>query len=250
MLRGNERKSVFLDEEDKNRFIEIILQKKEAAGLYAYCVRDNHVHMVIQERENGQSLETLMKRIGVTYAVYFNKKYKRVGHVFQDRFRSEAIEDEADLLSLICYVHRDPVKAEIPQGLNYFWSSYPRYIGLKKNLSLLPEMAGILDQLSRDRKTAVKRFIKFHQEEGNHAFLDISEVSDDGEEAEAILEKFLRSHNLLKEDLNTSENRAIAAELIQNLVRKSGISGRQVADLTGLNREKVRKIIMSLEPSL
>jgi putative transposase len=108
MLRGNERKPVFLDEEDKNRLVEIMLQKKEAAGshLYAYCIMDNHVHMVIRELENGQPLETLMKRIGVTYALYFNKKYKRVGHVFQDRFRSEVIEDESYLLSVIRYVHR------------------------------------------------------------------------------------------------------------------------------------------------
>ena len=66
MLRGNERRSVFLDEKDKDRFIEIMLQKKEAAAsrLFAFCVMDNHVHMVIQESVHGQPLETLMKRIG------------------------------------------------------------------------------------------------------------------------------------------------------------------------------------------
>jgi REP element-mobilizing transposase RayT len=251
MLRGNERKSVFLDEKDKDKFVEIIFQKKETAGsrLYSYCVMDNHVHMVIQEVENGQPLETIMKRIGVTYAVYFNKRYNRVGHVFQDRFRSEAIEDEAYLLSVIRYVHQNPVKAEMPQGLNYSWSSYSRYIGRKENLALLPEMADILDQISQDRKTAVKSFMKFHQEEENQVFLDVTEASEHGENVEIILEKFLLSHNVRKEDINRNENRAIAVKLVQTLASKSEISGRQIADLTGLNREKVRKIILSKEPS-
>jgi putative transposase len=251
MLRGNERKSIFLDEEDKNRFVEIMLQKKEVAGshLYAYCIMDNHVHMVIRELENGQPLETLMKRIGVTYALYFNKKYKRVGHVFQDRFRSEVIEDEFYLLSIIRYVHRNPVQSEMVQGLNYSWSSYHWYIGFKKNLPLLTEMEDVLGRFSQDRRIAVKRFIEFHQEEETRAFLDVPEDSGNGENAEDILECFLQSHNRTKEDLNRSENRAIAAELIETLVRKSGISGREVAEITGINREKVRKILVSKETS-
>jgi putative transposase len=176
MLRGNERKSIFLDEEDKNRFVEIMLQKKEVAGshLYAYCIMDNHVHMVIRELENGQPLETLMKRIGVTYALYFNKKYKRVGHVFQDRFRSEIIEDESYLLSVIRFVHKNPVQSEMVQGLNYSWSSYHWYIGFKKNLPLPAEMEDVLGQFSQDRRIAVKRFVEFHQEEETRAFLDVS----------------------------------------------------------------------------
>jgi putative transposase len=237
MLRGNERKSVFLDEEDKNRFVEIMLQKKEAAGslLYAYCIMDNHVHMVIRELENEQPLETLIKRIGVTYALYFNKKYKRVGHVFQ---------------AVIRYVHRNPVKLEMVQGLNYSWSSYNGYVGYKKNLPLLPEMEDVLGQFSQDRRIAVKRFIEFHQEEETRAFLDVPEDSGNGKNAEDILESFLQRHNWTKEDLNRSKNRAIVAELIETLVYKSEISGREVAEITGINREKVRRILVSKEPSL
>jgi putative transposase len=252
MLRGNERKSIFLDEEDKNRFVEIMLQKKEVAGshLYAYCIMDNHVHMVIRELENGQPLETLMKRIGVTYALYFNKKYKRVGHVFQDRFRSEIIEDESYLLSVIRFVHKNPVQSEMVQGLNYSWSSYHWYIGFKKNLPLLAEMEDVLGKFSQDSRIAVKRFIQFHQEEETRAFLDVPEDSGNGKNAEDILESFLQRHNWTKEDLNRSKNRAIVAELIETLVYKSEISGREVAEITGINREKVRRILVSKEPSL
>jgi putative transposase len=111
-------------------------------------------------------------------------------------------------------------------------------------------MEDVLGQFSQDRRTAVKRFTEFHQEEETRAFLDVSEDSGNGESAQDILEKFLQRHSWTKEDLNRSENRAIAAELIETLVRKSGISGREVAEITGINREKVRRIFVSREPSL
>lgn len=250
MLRGNERKPVFIDEDDKNRFVEILIQKKEAAGslLYAYCLMDNHIHMIVRELETGQSLGMLMKRIGVTYAAYFNKKYQRVGHIFQDRFRSEEIEDEAYLLGVIRYVHQNPVKAGMTQGLNYPWSSYALYSGFHKPAVLLPEIEDITGLFARDRKTAVRLLTEFHQEEEPCTFIDISKTNNRAD-AEAIVEGYLKGNNITKEDLNKDVNQTAAAALIRALVCKEGISGRQIAELTGINREKVRRIIVSVEPS-
>lgn len=111
MLRGNNREKIFIDNEDKQRIIETIRLKKKDREffLYAYCVMDNHIHLVIREGED--SLSRIVKRIGVSYAYYFNKKYNRIGHVFQGRFKSENIEDDKYLLCAIRYVHRNPVKA-------------------------------------------------------------------------------------------------------------------------------------------
>lgn len=248
MLRGNERKAVFLDENDKNKFVDIMLQKKDgtAISLYAYCVMDNHVHVVIQEVE--QSLDRFMKRIGVTYAAYFNKKYKRVGHVFQDRFRSETIDDEAYLLSVIRYIHRNPFASELSPTTNYPWSSYPSYMGHADRFPLLPEMENILSQFSSDRYNAIQRFGEFHlSEETQHPFLDI--VDENGENAEELLKSFLQNRSISIEDLQKNEQQLILTELIQMLIARSKISCRQVAQLIGINREKVRKIAVSPEPS-
>lgn len=248
MLRGNERKSVFLDENDKNKFVDIMLQKKDgtAISLYAYCVMDNHVHVVIQEVE--QSLNRFMKRIGVTYAAYFNKKYNRVGHVFQDRFRSETIEDEAYLLSVIRYIHRNPFTSELSPTTSYPWSSYPSYMGHADRFPLLPEMENILSQFSSDRYNAIQRFGEFHlTEEKQHHFLDI--VDENGENAEELLKSFLQNRSISIEDLQKTEQQLILTELIQMLIARSKISCRQVAQLIGINREKVRKIAVSPEPS-
>ena len=95
ITRGNERRNIFLDDEDKKRFMDILCEKKRDKEyvLYAFCLMDNHVHLII--REGTDTISRIMKRINTGYAYYFNKKYKRVGHVFQDRFKSEAIESEA-----------------------------------------------------------------------------------------------------------------------------------------------------------
>ncbi len=113
MIRGNERKNIFLDEQDKSRFVEILNDKKKSVSFYlqAFCLMDNHVHLMISE--GVDDIARVMKRITVSYVYYFNKKYKRIGHLFQDRFRSEVVEDDNYVLSLARYIHQNPVKAGI-----------------------------------------------------------------------------------------------------------------------------------------
>jgi REP element-mobilizing transposase RayT len=77
---------------------------------------DNHIHLVIKEGKDP--IARIMKRIGTSYVYYFNKKYRRTGHVFQDRFRSENVKDDSYLLSVIRYVHQNPIKPGIGTILN------------------------------------------------------------------------------------------------------------------------------------
>lgn len=89
MLRGNERKNIFLCDEDKLYFMETMFEKKQGSRFYihSFCLMDNHIHLMISE--GSEDISRVMKRITVSYVYYFNKKYKRVGHLFQDRFKSE-----------------------------------------------------------------------------------------------------------------------------------------------------------------
>ncbi len=99
MIRGIERNKIFLENDDKEKFIEILIQKKKSEGyvILAYCIMDNHAHILLREGENG--ILKAMQRVNGTYAYYYNKKHNRVGHVFQDRFRSEVIEKDQYLLA-------------------------------------------------------------------------------------------------------------------------------------------------------
>lgn len=124
MMRGVNRDAIFLEEEDGAQFLHALARTKELSGcqVLAYCLMPNHVHLVL--RTGDESIGTVMKRLGVRYAGWFNRKYGRVGHVFQDRFRSEPVEDDAYLVSLIRYVWANPVEAGLARGTEeYRWSS-------------------------------------------------------------------------------------------------------------------------------
>lgn len=249
MLRGNERRQVFLDDEDKQRFMEIMLQKMQSAAgrLYAFCILDNHVHMVCQEV--GQPLYILMKRIGVTYAAYFNKKYNRIGHVFQDRFRSEAIEDESYLLSAIRYVHKNPVKLAGEFTIDYPWSSYSWYMDCCPDAGMPPEMEETLSLFSANRHRALQLFREFHLQEEQRQFLEVAATKTVSEDPKELITSYLQGRQWTSADLCKNENLSAAVELVRMLLANGGVSGRQIAQLTGINREKVRRIAVSVEPS-
>ena len=93
---------------------------------YAYCLMSNHMHLLIQERD--EPLSDVIKRIGVSYAHYFNKKYERNGHLFQDRFRSEPVDSIEYFVVLLRYIHQNPLKAGIVERTEYYhWSSWKEY---------------------------------------------------------------------------------------------------------------------------
>lgn len=251
MLRGNNRQDVFIDDEDKARMITTISEKKGADhfAVYAYCVMDNHLHLVLKEGKD--SLSKTLKRVGTSYAYYFNKKYKRIGHVFQDRYRSESVEDDAYLLGVIRYVHLNPEKAGIGSAETYPWSSYREYF--KENTSLVAADE-ILSMFSNNRAKAVDDFKKFHQEEPGGLFLDI-DIKDKKRITEGnvhlFIGKYLTKRKLAIKELKLPENKAYRDELIKLLRTESDLSLRRIADVLGINREVVRKAaaVLSGEPS-
>jgi len=253
MLRGNEKKNIFLDSEDKAKFIDTIYYKKKESEfcLYAYCVMDNHVHLVIKEQDD--SISRIMRKIVTSYAIYFNKKYKRVGHVFQDRYRSETIDNERHLLAVIRYVHNNPVKAGIGNRQEYKWSSYQYYIQKQGN----KDQPKILDQdeilriFSDEKDKAIILFKEFSNHEDEGDFMDMNEEEDMFDEVEALeyINNYLSNKNILLEHLKQKEYKKERDFLVKKLIEKSQLSLRKIAEILGLNRETVRKISMSSEPS-
>lgn len=173
MLRGNERKNIFFDEEDKEYFFNTLQKVKENCTyeLYAYCLMDNHVHLLIHERTD--CLQRTMKRIGVIYSYYFNKKYQRVGHLFQDRYRSETVEKETYVLTAARYIHNNPVEARIVKAAEeYKWSSYHEYINNSTSRQELVDVTFLLSMLSDKRERAIILLKEFTKEMTEDKFLE------------------------------------------------------------------------------
>ena len=247
MLRGNNRGKIFIDNEDKQRIIETIRLKKKDREffIYAYCVLDNHIHLVIREGED--SLSRIVKRIATSYAYYFNKKYNRMGHVFQDRFRSENIEDDKYLLCAIRYVHRNPVKAGLGSIDKYPWSSYKEFMDKKTDLVESNEIFGII---SNNIVDGLKEFAQFHQESCNDTFLElVDEKEVDATNVQQLIAEFLQKNKIEIPQLKSAQNKKFREELINLIIKKSNLSLRRIAEELGLNREMVRKAALSKEPS-
>jgi len=128
--RGNNKQDIYHDEEDAELFLEIVEQAVERYGIiiHAYCLMRNHYHLLV-EIPHGYLSEP-MRQINLTYTKAFNKRYRKVGHVFQGRFKSKLIETDAQLLEVCRYIVNNPVRAGFAKRTaDYSWSSYRQTAG-------------------------------------------------------------------------------------------------------------------------
>lgn len=250
MMRGNERKNLFLDEADKQRFVETVFFKKRETGflIYAYCLMDNHVHILLKEPPEG--LASMMKRINTSYAYYFNEKYQRIGHLFQDRFKSEPIENDRYLLAVVRYIHNNPVKAGIVEKPEqYRWSSYHEYLLEPNPKDNRVETAFILSIMASDVKAAIEEFKAFSLVQEESRFLDIEDSRIwTWEEGKAYLEELLKSRWPEKGLGELMTNKSTRKEVIADLKVNTGLSVREIASLLGINRGLVQKVKADKQP--
>lgn len=245
MIRGNAKQDIFIDSQDKRKIIKVILQKRmgELFNIYAFCIMNNHAHIVAKELK--ESISIFMKRITTSYAFYYNAKYKRIGHVFQDRFKSEVIKDDSYLLSVIRYVHNNPEKAEIAKKEKYPWSSYHDYISSNNRL---PEVTEILKMFAEDKKQSIQMFQDFSDKIEKREFLDMRiEKQINKENVSQYVEKYLKNNYISKINLKDKKYSKQRNDLIKNIIINSDLSMRAIAEAIEVNRETVRRV--SKEPS-
>lgn len=195
----------------------------------------NHVHLLI--KEGGEEIGRIMRRIGASFVYWYNLKYERNGHLFQDRFKSEVVEDLPYLLNVLRYIHQNPLKAGIVGNVsNYKWSSYSEYVGDSK--SKIIEKDFILGLFNTDKTLALTHFKKFHMEESNEGYLDIQETKriTDKQAIEIIKNICKVNHCLDLQKINPDERDTHIKTL-----KSIGLSTRQIARLTGISRKIILK---------
>jgi REP-associated tyrosine transposase len=133
IVRGIEKRNIFLDDEDKTSFIErlsSLLQKTETS-CFAWALLSNHFHLLLMP--TSTPLSTLMRRLLTGYAVVFNRKHLRSGHLFQNRYKSIVCEEETYLLELVRYIHLNPLRAGLVSNLDeldrYRWCGHAVLMG-------------------------------------------------------------------------------------------------------------------------
>ena len=147
MSRGNNRCDIFLDDKDRQLFLDILgdMAERFDVDISAYVLMGNHYHLLL--RTNLPNLSRSMQWFGVSYTGRFNNLHHRIGHLFQGRFKSILVENDAYLLRLSYYIHRNPLRAGIVKHLaDYRWSSYRNYAYGKKSPDWLSTNL-LLDQI-------------------------------------------------------------------------------------------------------
>lgn len=236
ILRGINKQVIFEDDEDREKFIWCLNYYKEAGQykVYGYCLMGNHLHLLM--REGKEPIATSMKRIGVSYVSWFNRKHDRCGHLFQDRFRSEPVEDDEYLLSVLRYLHQNPVKSgEAAKAADYKWSSYRSYLGTSE----LVDTSFALALFSPEPETAIRRFKRFMNEKADDIDILVYRPSklDDQEANLAIREKT----GISPAELQTLEKWK-RDELLRQIKNINGITTRQLARLTGITQSVIARV--------
>jgi putative transposase len=237
ILRGINKQVIFEDDEDRERFMWCLQYYKELSQykMYGYCLMNNHIHLLI--KEGKEPIAKTMKRIGVSYVSWFNRKYGRCGHLFQDRFKSEAVESDEYFLMVLRYIHQNPMKTgEVKKIAAYHWSSFREYLGENR----LVDTDFAMGIFSPEPEIAVDRFRRFMNEKAEDIGIMVHgtyKLTD--QEAKLAIQKTAKL--TIPAELQMME-KGKRDEILRQIKQIDGISTRQIARLTGITQSVIVRV--------
>jgi REP element-mobilizing transposase RayT len=163
ITRGNRRERVFLDDDDRQRFLNRLrtVTTNSDIELYAFAFMTNHLHFVVRRRH--MPVSRFMHLLLAPYGRYFNRRHELVGHVFQGRYKALLCQDETYLMRLVRYVHLNPLRSGLSRNVAYPWSSYSMYLDSKRGVWL--SKGPVLRLFGHDEREALGAFTRFHESE-------------------------------------------------------------------------------------
>ena len=232
IYRGVDKQRIFEDEQDCDKFLSMLRKYRSECDykVLAYCLMSNHIHLLVGT--GGMPLGQIFQHIATSFAIWYNIKYQRVGHLFQARFISEPVHDASHLLIVIRYIHRNPVKARICSDPGqYRYSSVKDYFD-----NDLIDAKIVLDLVSKEF------FWSFNRTENDDQCMDIDQeaprvLTDD------IASKIMRDISgcscaaEFQKLTPANRNKALRE------MRRVGISAKQANRITGISYKLIRKII-------
>ena len=174
MIRGVGDIKLYKNNEDKDKYLELIgrYQVKFGFKVYAYCLMDTHGHIIVDSF--GGDISKIMHGINQCYAQYYNRKYKRCGHVFGDRFKSKIVRNDKYLLTLSAYIHNNP-KDLVKWSKNpskYPYSSLGIYLGLRKEKLKILDESYILEFFNKTLKISREKYKIFMSKNDDVILMD------------------------------------------------------------------------------
>ena len=231
VFRGLNRQNLFEEDKDYIKLLEIISDVKVEYKLQlnAYCLMTNHVHLFVKENESGD-IKAIMHKILTRYVMWYNRKYQRSGSLIGNRYKSEPIEDETYYLSLIRYIHQNPIKAGmVDKPEQYKWSSYNDYVNLRNEVT---DFGFSLSILSENEEQALKEFREFHEimEDTDFSISNTKKPTD-----EQLKRRIVKITDGIKAEEISQRTKADRDNLLA-LLRSEGFTIGQLERVTGISR--------------
>ncbi|QSX09331.1 transposase [Alkalibacter rhizosphaerae] len=215
MVRGINKEPIFTDGRDNQVFLNVLKQAKENWGfeLYAYCLMKNHGHFLIKDTHG--SISSIMKDVCGKYGRWFNVAHDRMGHVFQDRFRSECVETNIYLHTVFRYILNNPVKAKlVKRAEEYPWSSCNEYLSGIKTITDTDHMLSFLQEGSLEATWKLKMELERDDTLQDLVYLTMDDERRSDEEADQIVEQLKKKWSI--QDLlhlNDTEKQLVVGHL-------------------------------------
>ena len=236
ILKGNDKSDTFYEDQDRYVFLDRIKETKNKFKykIYAYCLMSNHVHIIIKVKDDF--LSKSIQSLEIRYTSYFNKKYNRSGHLFQNRFFSKRIENLNYFLTVCKYIHRNPEKANMERTENYKWSSYKEYIGREKIIDKKVLLHYFNNNIEEFKEYTLKNDDK--EQIYNLSEFELIKRLSEEEVANIITQRF-DLKNASDISLLESQKRD---EILLNLKELQGTTLNQIARITKLTPYYIKKI--------
>lgn len=239
IARGNERKAVFRDDRDRQAYLDRLIRCRERFGLrlLAFCLMGNHLHLAIER--GPVKLSRVMLTVQSGYTQWFNRRHRRVGHLFQGRYKAFLVEKGRYLLALLRYIHRNPLEAGLVERAEQFAWSSDRYYRRGKGPEWL-DLDRVLPMLGPTHGLAVSRYRRLMAEEEAESYESLPGYARAIKGEKAFAQRILREAGETPIPISTLTEASVAAIVAKTL----GVRLEQMKSARR-NREASRARIMA-----
>ena len=239
IIRGIDKRDIFFDNQDRKKYLKVLIQSKEKYKIKVgtFSLMQNHVHLIL--KGNSEDVANFFHSMLISYSAYFNKKYERTGHLFENRYRNKIISDQAYLRNVVKYIHFNPEKAGICRATEYKWSGYQDFF--KKDAWIDKDI--ILPFYGNDIDEALNN-LKIQHNDGLDRYYEdyveyemVNGLTD--EQVKIIIDDRCSKYD--KNDFRAWEN-IYKNIIIKEVLDLKGVSINQINRITGINRRELSKI--------
>lgn len=238
ITQGIKREFIFPKDKYKAEYLKLlnkIFEEYNNLYILSYCIMDNHAHLLIYT-DNISKLSKAMSRVNTSYGIFYNKRRRRVGYVFRDRYYAQEIKDEQHLYNTVVYIHKNPVKAKMVTKMDdYLYSSYLNFKNNKVHKYCI--------DLLFHTKNYHDFFNYIHKNFDSYDVIDIDENHASVEEINEFLENVYKKYKVQKEDI--IKNNYLVIQVYKELKDEFNLTNKEITEILGLGKNRISNILRS-----